>query len=107
MWQRHNAQLANFDVTSLRVIRVNSQTAAAHLEKAIKLPWRVFITEGFFLNHVKRMRERPTRRPGDHQRVDVDEDEAMRRYLSRVESLMTNHYYAKVQTINRQVCRDA
>jgi hypothetical protein len=72
-----------------------------------------FITEGFFLSHVKRMRERPTRRPGVHQRVnaennnDADEDEAMRRYLSRVESLMTNHYYAKVQTINRPVCRDA
>jgi hypothetical protein len=62
---------------------------------------------------VKRMRERPTRRPGDHQRVnaentnDADEDEAMRRYLSGVESLMTNHYYAKVRTINRPVCRDA
>ena len=70
-------------------------------------------TEGFFLSHVKRMRERPTRRQGDHQRInagsknDADEDEAMRRYLSRVESLMTNHYYAKVQTINRPVCRDA
>ena len=62
---------------------------------------------------MKRMRERPTRRPGDHQRVnaenknDADEDEAMRRYLNRVESLMTNHYYAKMQTINRSVCRDA
>jgi hypothetical protein len=72
-----------------------------------------FITEGFFLSYVKRMRERPTRRPGDYQRVnaenknDADEDEAMRRYLSRVESLMTNHHYAKVQTVNRPVCRDA
>ena len=53
---------------------------------------------------MKRMRERPTRRLGDRQRInagnknDADEDEAMRRYLSRVESLMTNHYYAKVQT---------
>jgi hypothetical protein len=59
------------------------------------------------------MRERPTRRPGDHQRVnaenktDADDDEAMRRYLSRVESLMTNHYYAKVQTINRPGGGDA
>ena len=59
------------------------------------------------------MRERPTLRPGDHQRInpgnknDTDEDEAMRRYLSRVESLMTNRYYAKVQTVNRPVCRDA
>ena len=50
---------------------------------------------------------------GDHQRVnaenknDADEDEAMRRYLSQVESLMTNHYYAKVQTVSRLVCRDA
>ena len=31
----------------------------------------------------------------------------MRKYLSQVEPLMTNHYYAKVQTINRAVCRDA
>ena len=54
---------------------------------------------------------RPTQ-PGDHQRVnaenknDADEDE-VRRYLSRVESLMTNHCYAKMQTVNRPVCRDA
>ncbi len=27
---------------------------------------------GFFLSHVKRMRERPTRRPGDHQRVNAE-----------------------------------
>src|SRR2546427_9565267 len=33
MWQRHNAQLANFDVTSLRVIWISLLTAASHLEK--------------------------------------------------------------------------
>ena len=31
----------------------------------------------------------------------------MRRYLSRVEPPMTDHYYAKVQTVSRLVCRDA
>jgi hypothetical protein len=31
-----------------------------------------FITEGFFLSRVKRMRERPIRRPGDHQRVNAE-----------------------------------
>jgi hypothetical protein len=31
----------------------------------------------------------------------------MRRYLSGVESPVTDHYYAKVQTVNRPVCRDA
>ena len=58
------------------------------------------------------MRERPTQ-PGDHQRVnaenknDADEDEAMRRYLSWVPSLMTNQYYAKVQTLSGLMCREA
>src|SRR4029077_17740750 len=47
-----------------------------------------FITEGFCLRHVKRMPECPTRRPGDHQRVngenknDADEDDALKGRLS-------------------------
>ena len=80
MWQRHNAQLANFDVTSLRVIWVHYQRQQLILRKRSSY-LACFITEGFFLSHVKRMRERPTRRAGDHQRVnaenknDADEDE--------------------------------
>jgi hypothetical protein len=57
MWQRHNAQLANFDVSSLGphqrqqlILRKRSSYLAG------------FVTEGFFLSDVKRMRERPTRR---------------------------------------------
>jgi hypothetical protein len=41
MWQRHNAQLANFDVTSFGCYLGSLSTAAAHLEKPIKLSWRV------------------------------------------------------------------
>jgi hypothetical protein len=33
MWQKHNAQLANFDVTSLRVIRVHYQRQHLTLRK--------------------------------------------------------------------------
>jgi len=41
MRRKHNAQLANFDVTSFACYLGPLSTAAAHLEKAIKLPWRV------------------------------------------------------------------
>jgi hypothetical protein len=54
--------LANFDVTSFACYLGPPSTAAGQLEKAIKLPSARFITEGFFLGYVKRMRERPTRR---------------------------------------------
>ena len=60
MWQRHNAQLANFDVTSFACYLSPPSTAAAHLEKGIATLAR-FITEAFFLSHVKQMHERPTR----------------------------------------------
>jgi hypothetical protein len=36
---KHNAQLANFDVTSFACYLRPLSTAAAHLEKAIKLPF--------------------------------------------------------------------
>ena len=61
MWQRHNAQLANFDVTSLRVIWVHHQRQQLILRKRSSY-LAGFVTEGFFLSDVKRMRERPTRR---------------------------------------------
>src|SRR5947207_15656568 len=102
MWQRHNAQLANFDVTSLRVISVHYQWQHLTLRKRSSYP-------GAF--HHRRILPQPcetdarTSNPtaSDHQRVNVEikmmptrtRASAMRRYLSRVESLMTNHYHAK------------
>jgi hypothetical protein len=73
--------LANFDVTSFACYlgsTINNSSSSLESDQATLAR---FITEGFFLSHVKRMRERPTRRPGDHQRLntenknDADEDQ--------------------------------